>query len=259
MAKTITFKETKALQAFEGSIRTLNQHIQLVDRSLLIANKIVKKDAKSKLICEALGCTVDTHPQLNVPCSSIDISRVYTTSRKKIHEQAIVDLYRIFSRYIKDLIEEFIHTDPMPLLQQVCGNKDNTINYAKIISIGDYGKIIEFMANSIFRRLENERSTKLLLDKILSYTKINIDKDVKENALLYLEIRHLIIHNRSLADDDFLAKANGKLTIPLNKKLPMNYDISSSAIKNVCELCRLIDKELIDNHMVRERCIVYNK
>lgn len=259
MAKTITFKETKALQAFEGSIRTLNQHIQLVDRSLLIANKIVKKDAKSKLICEALGCTVDTHPQLNVPCSSIDISRVYTTSRKKIHEQAIVDLYRFFSRYIKDLIEEFMHTDPMPLLQQVCGNKDNTINYAKIISIGDYGKIIEFMANSIFRKFENERSTTKLLDKILSYTKINIDSEVKENALLYLEIRHLIIHNRSLADDNFMTRANGKLTIHANKKLPINYEMSSSAIKKVCELCRLIDKELVANHMVRERCIVHNK
>lgn len=259
MAKTITFKETKALQAFEGSIRTLNQHIQLVDRSLSIANKIVKKDHKAQLICHALGCTVDSHPQLNIPCSSIDISRVYTTSRKKIHEQAIVDVYRIFSKYIQDIIEEFIHTDPMPLLQQVCSNRDNVINYETIIKIGAYERIIEHMANSIFRRFENEKSTTKLLDKILTYTKINIDSEVKENALLYLEIRHLIIHNRSLADDNFMTKANGKLTIPTNKKLPINYEMSSSAIKKVCELCRLIDKELVANNMVRERCIVHNK
>ena len=37
MAKTITFKETKALQAFEGSVRTLNLHIQLVDRSCVFS------------------------------------------------------------------------------------------------------------------------------------------------------------------------------------------------------------------------------
>ena len=49
MSKTKKFGETKALQAFNGSIRTLNQHLQLVDRSLTIANKYVNINKKDTL------------------------------------------------------------------------------------------------------------------------------------------------------------------------------------------------------------------
>lgn len=257
MAKTKKFGETKALQAFNGSIRTLNQHIQLVDRSLCIANRYVAKSKKSTL-ANALKCTTDTHPQLNIPCNPSDIGRTYATSRKKIHEQAIIELYRIFSNYIRNLIEEFIHTDPYPLLNAVCDSKDNVVDFKKIISLNNYNLLIEYMANKIYRRFENEQSTPKLLNKILSYTKITIPDEEKNSALLFLEIRHLIIHNNSKADDDFLTKANGKIAIPQTKKIPINYQLTLQAIESVKILCHMIDKELINKNMVRERCIVYN-
>ena len=139
--KIVKFAETKALQAFDGAIRTLNLHIQLVDRSLAIANNYVCKNPKEN-IALALRCSIETHPQLNVPCNKNDIGRIYTTSRKKIHEQAIVELYRIFTNYIRNIIEEFIHTDPYPLLQVVCENKDNKIEFK--LKSDSFAKLIEF-------------------------------------------------------------------------------------------------------------------
>nr|DAH08151.1 MAG TPA: hypothetical protein [Caudoviricetes sp.] len=257
MSKTKKFGETKALQAFNGSIRTLNQHLQLVDRSLTIANKYVNINKKDTL-AQALACTIETHPQLNIPCNGIDIARTYATSRKKLNEQAIIELYRIFANYIKNLIEEFIHTDPYPLLNSVCENKDNKIEFRKIIDIGNYDLLIEHMSNIIFRRFENEQSTPKLLDKILSYAKIKIESSALADALLFLEIRHLIIHNNSKADDEFLVKAKNKITIPASKKIPINYKLTEKAIAQISFLCQLIDKELVGKNMVRERCIIYN-
>ncbi|MCH5332084.1 MAG: hypothetical protein J1E33_06755, partial [Alistipes sp.] len=102
-------------------------------------------------------------------------------------------------------------------------------------------------------RFENEQSTPKLLERILAYTKINIDDDIKKDALLYLEMRHLIIHNRSKADENFIIISQNKINIPKDKKLPLNYEISSKAIEQVSTLCHTIDKELIEKKMVRER------
>ena len=256
MAKVVQFAETKALQAFNGAIRTLNLHIQLVDRSLAIANKYVIANKKDN-IAIALKCNVNSHPQLNIPCNNKDLGRVYATSRKKIHEQAIVELYRIFTNYIRNIIEEFIHTDPYPLLQVVCENKDNKIEFKKIISIGNYDSIIAYMATMIYRRFENEQSTPKLLDKIISYTKIAVPNDVRENALFYLEVRHLIIHNNSKADDDFLSKNNDRIAVPASRKLPINFNLVSKSIEAVTALCHTIDLELINKNMVRQRDISY--
>ncbi|MGN1232861.1 MAG: hypothetical protein ACI4UJ_05375 [Candidatus Cryptobacteroides sp.] len=252
----VKFPETKALQSFDGAIRTLNLHIQLVDSSLTIANNHVNKNPKEN-VALALHCSTDTHPQLNVPCTKKDIGRIYTTSRKKIHEQAIVELYSIFATYIRNIIEEFIYTDPYPLLRVVGENKDNKIEFKKIISIGNYDSLITHMATMIYRRLENERSTPELLNKIISYTKIEVADELREKALFYLEIRHLIIHNGSKADEKFLDNNNNRLAIPSNHKLPINYKLVSKSIEAVTELCHAIDQELIKKNMVRQREINY--
>lgn len=256
--KVVKFAETKALQSFDGAIRTLNLHIQLVDRSLTIANNYVKKHPKDN-VARALLCSTETHPQLNVPCTKKDIGRIYTTSRKKIHEQAIVELYRIFATYIRNITEEFMHTDPCNLLKAAGENKDNKIEFKKIISLAEYDSIIAYMADVIFRRFENERSTPKLLEKIISYTKIEVPDELREKALFYLEIRHLIIHNASKADDDFVDKNknNNRIAIPKNRKLPINYDLVSKSIEAVTELCHAIDQELIKKNMVRQREINY--
>lgn len=256
--KVVKFAETKALQSFDGAIRTLNRHIQLVDRSLTIANNYVNKNPKDN-VALALHCSTNTHPQLNVPCTKKDIGRIYTTSRKKIHEQAIVELYRIFANYIRNIIEEFMHTEPCNLLKAVGDNTDNKIEFKRIISIADYDSIIAYMANVIYRRFENERSTPKLLNKIITNTHIEVPKDTLENALFYLEVRHLIIHNNSKADEEFLGKNNNRMAIPSNRKLPINYNLVSKSIEAVTELCHAIDQELIKKNMVRQREINYTK
>lgn len=74
------------------------------------------------------------------------------------------------------------------------------LSYADIFSLGSYAQILDEIARRVYRALEAERCTPKLLDKFIKATKININTVLKEDALLYLEIRHLIIHNNSRAD-----------------------------------------------------------
>lgn len=257
--KKKTFPETKAWQIFGGKVRNLKLHLQLLDASLTISQTICggNKD-KNYTIGKALNTDENKHPQLNVPCESIDISRTFASSRIKLNEQAIVDLYRYFANYITNIIEEFVRTDPMPLLNNIANNKkDNVLSFDDILKAGSFDIIIKEMAKKIYRRLENERSTPALLNKIISYSGIDIEEDLKKKALVYLEIRHLIIHNESKADNDFKEINNNLVTIKQGNKIALNYDLTNNAITTIFNLCKDIDSKLIEKDMVCKRFIEY--
>lgn len=241
---------SKAFQIFDGNIRGMKQHLQLMDASLVNADKICRNIARGKTvktIANALKSSED-YPQLNIPCKPIDIGRTFKTARTKIHEQAIVDLYRYFSYYLLNLIEEFIKSDPMPLLDSVAKNKDNTLTFSEILTNNNNkSELIRLMAGKIFRRFESERSTKGLLDKIKAYSKIDIDES---KALVYLEIRHLIIHRNSKIDQHFAEIDTTGLVPIVNGKVKMDYALSSNAIITVYELCQEIDRKLLEKGMI---------
>ena len=86
-----------------------------------------------------------------------------------------------------------------------------------------------------------------MLKKFIKTANINIPVIVQQEALVYLEIRHLIIHNNSKADAKFNAMNNAGLVKVNNstKRIAINYTLTNSAIDAVNLLCSTIDSELI--------------
>ena len=103
-----------------------------------------------------------------------------------------------------NIIREIIETNNSEaFVGLVAGNKDASMTFIDIIRFADKSSIIEEMARRVYRKLENERSTTELLNKVIKVTQMNIADELKKKALLYLEIRHLIIHNDSKVDKAF--------------------------------------------------------
>lgn len=102
------------------------------------------------------------------------------------------------------------------------------------------------MSLKIYRSLEKLKSTPKLLDKFIKATGINVPNDVKANALVYLEVRHLIIHNNSKADAKFNQMNNAGLVKvnPSNNKITINFALANSAITSVFILCKTMEDEL---------------
>lgn len=151
---------TKSLQIFDDKVRILKQHLQLSDLALTMANKVCNKaKGNGKKIYETLGAKPGTHTQLNHPNEEIDIKRTFITSRNKLNEQAIVDLYSLFSLYISSLVEELSHKDPRKVLGLMTNKTESSLKYPEIINLGNYDAIIKEMASRIYRSLEDERST----------------------------------------------------------------------------------------------------
>lgn len=251
--------ETKALQRFKGLIRNLKQNLELLDVSLTLANKVCKDKEKqeSLSIAEALNSNIQRHPQLNHPNKPQDVKRTFSTVRIRMNEQTIITLYKYFSDYMTNIIREVIETNNSDaFVGLVAGNKDASMTFIDIIRFADKRSIIEEMARRVYRKLENERSTTELLNKVIKVTRMNIADELKKKALLYLEIRHLIIHNDSKVDKAFHERNDelqGLVKTKAGDRLQLNFDLSSQAIACVSALCQEIDGQLIGLDLVRGR------
>ena len=246
--------ETKSMQIFAGKVRELNRYLQLMDNALRIANNLCnERKTEEILIAEALGTTELKHNQLNVPNRGNDIKRTFISARNKLNEQALVELYSLFADYIANVIGELVKVEPLQLLP-ILNDNNRSIEFAKIIQLGTYETVLKEMSQQIFRSLENERSTKKMLDKLLKSCDLVVNDNLKNRVLLYLEIRHLIIHNNTKADERFKEMNTDQLiAIDGKNKIVLNYEVTSMAIVTVFEFCQAIDKELLVNNFVKER------
>ena len=256
---TMTTNETKSFQRFEGLIRNLKQNLELFDVSLTLANKECekKKEKVNIPIAQALYSDIISHPELNHPNKPRDVNRTFTTARIRLNEQAIVTLYKYFSDYLVNIIGEVIKVNNCKaLLGLISDAKNYSMTFGEIMRLSHMNSIIKEMANRVYRKLENERSTAKLLDKIIEVTKVAVDEDVKNKALLCLEIRHLIIHNNSKTDESFNEKNSilgDFVGVKKGDKIQLNFDLSKQAIRCVSELCRQIDNQLIETELVKGR------
>lgn len=247
-------KESKSWQRFEGKLRTLKEYLQLIDLSLSNSNKVCLRNVgKNDKLGLALGGTKDSHMQLNMPNLKKDISRTFISARKQLNEQAFIELHCLFSDYISHIVSEIAHREPKSLLEILGNDAERTICFAKIVKLGSYDAIIEEMAKRIFRILENLRSTTDMLKKLLKITQISINKDLIEDALIYIDVRHLIIHNDSKVDEKFLQRDNKGL-IPLKRtKLALKFTTTNKATNTIYALCKSIDEELINHNLLSIR------
>ena len=239
---------SKSLQSFNGKVRSLKTHVQLADVAFTRINHICsRKRGNGKSIGETLGTSTAKHPQLNEPNESIEINKVFTTSRIKINEQALIELYAFFADYLSSVIREMENINPNRILGVVPPNSPTELSFKDVFILGNYNAILDEIAKRVFRSLEDERSTPKLLKKFVKSMKLNVPVNIRENALVYLEIRHLIIHNNSKADAKFNALNNrGLVGVNVrNKKVLINYALSNAAIDAVTDLCQSIDGELI--------------
>ena len=113
--------------------------------------------------------------------------------------------------------------------------------------------IINEISSKIFRKLENVRSTTKQIEAFIKKLGLDIPNELKNDAVLYLVVRHLIIHNNSKVDDVFKTQ-NDKNLVEYNAKdkIKINYALSNAAIVKVTELCKKIDDEIIRKGLLQK-------
>jgi len=219
----------------------------MVDASLKVLNtKLNSATDKTKDITQELKINKTDYGKLNQPINEKD--RLVSYSRSKLAEYIILELFGAFSIYMRDITDEMYQKDPIKIVGKV--NSGSTLTYVEIIKLGSFNKIREKIVNEIFRKFENERSTIKLVDKILSHTDVVVPDSLKDTALMYLEMRHLFIHNKGKADEKFKNKYGENVKLKTGDKLPTNFKVVSKAIDTVNRFAKSIDEQLISKNNI---------
>lgn len=156
-------------------------------------------------------------------------------------------LYETTSIYFRDLLKSA--TDKGMDSDKLIGEHSINMSSRELIRIGDYDKIVEKISNSIFRQLENEKNTKKLIEKIDKKLGLGIGSEIISNALPYLEIRHLLVHNEGKADKDF-CETFPFITAEENKSIKLTNDIINNARTALVTLIKEFDKKVVEKELV---------
>lgn len=233
--------ETISHQRFRARTEYVLQHLQVVDVAMTKLFGITSQaHGQGLTLLQALNVTSGRHDRLNHPADHD--ARIFNFSRARNAEHSIVALYGHFSEYMRSILGEMF--DVSPLI--IAGKSPGTLQFHEIIRLGSFDAIKDKIVDTVFRKIENERSTIKLLEKIIDHTGVHPDPVLQSNALMYLEMRHLFIHNHGKADDTFVTRYGASMKITQEgQSLPTRSRVAEAAVKAVVALVRDIDTQLI--------------
>jgi hypothetical protein len=160
------------------------------------------------------------------------------------YASVIQGLYGQLNDYLKGVLSEMFRVRPL----QVVGKAQEALQFPEIVRLGSYEAICDHMIDAVFRKLESSshRSMQKLIETILSRTTVSIERSVLDDAMFYIEIRHLLVHNSGLIDAKFVLNYSSRFTQikEVNNKLPLNKGLAREGIRALQKLCQNIDQEL---------------
>lgn len=232
--------ESKPHQIFRQKIEVTNTYLQSVYGALKFTSNFLNKNKRensNKVINIYLGKDFN---RLNQPLS--ETTRIFNYSKSKICEYYIINLYKTFDEYLQNTIYEVFKAEP----QRILGLSNESVSFSgiEIIELGSYKEICDKLITNLYRKLENLKSTKQLLEKYVKVFNIQLENNQIENGLAVLELRHLVIHNNSKIDKTY----ENKFPFMNQKggnKISTNFNFVNSLEPKISELVDEIDNQLL--------------
>lgn len=235
---------SKALQRFQDRIRSFSEDLELSD---LLVGKLRSLADSDQSICEVLDGQPDRHEHLHARRNTTASRGIVGNHfRRTIQSAFIKDLHEDFSEFLATSLGRAALTGIDP--NRYTGDVKIDIKASELLSAGSWKAVVSLISSKIFRALENERSTKKLITKISDRVGLNLDEAILNEAMPYLDARHLLVHTDGIADEIY---KSAYTDIELNDdRIVVNFAFVSSAKNAVQKLATHIDTELIDKGLV---------
>lgn len=152
-------------------------------------------------------------------------------------------MYEEVTEYLKYILKEAALNGAKP--ERLVGAHRVQMSANDILLKRDKQEIVEAIMLQIFQQLEGERSTIELIKKIKNKLGINLQDKLVDDAVPYLEIRHILVHSDGKPTEEF---KNKYPTIKLDKKrkISLNYKFAQSAYNSIDLLLKQIDSEMMN-------------
>lgn len=156
-------------------------------------------------------------------------------------EIALQLAYNQFIAYLKSIFREMYNKRPL----EIVNKSPSTLQYHEIVKLGNYDAVCDYMVAQVFKNIESkERNTRALLKRILSTTGVTPNETTISTALMYIEIRHLIVHNAGFVDRKFADRFGDLMNLREGQSFKGNVGSMKKALKAIGLLCHEIDQGL---------------
>ena len=134
---------------------------------------------------------------------------------------------------------------------RIIGEHSFKVDAKSILEMGSWDNVAHLITNSLFRNLESEKSTLKLIDKISKKLALNIDENLIDAAIPYLESRHFLVHTGGVVDAEFKRKHP---EIKTNKKgcIQLNSQFICKLRDSVKALVSSFDEKVISTNLLNE-------
>ncbi|WP_281838712.1 hypothetical protein [Cardiobacterium hominis] len=240
--------KTKSHVRFFSRASHLDADIELADVfSLLSKRKLIS--TTDNYIFD--GVDSNKHPIL-AKRKNNDKSRknAITHLKATLCEAFIKNIYENLTIYLSEILEAAVRNGFNPV--RLIGEHKTSFEANEILSAQKWDNVVSLVAKSVFRNLENERSTKNLIEKINNKLDLKIPENIIKEALPYLEVRHLLVHNNGKLDDKFI-KNYRNFEHTNGKDIKLDYQLLQNARKAIYNLVNKIDSQIISLQIVSQK------
>ena len=192
--------------------------------------------------------TMEKHPLLYNRTNNANSRKLVVNHlRKTIYVSFIKDMYEEVTEYIRYILQEGAMNGVDP--RRLVGEHNVNMKANEILSMSTKREIIQSIMDQIFQQLENERSTITLISKIKNKLGLTIEQQLVDDALPFLEIRHIFVQSDGKPNSAFLEKYP---TIQLDEhhRILLNSTFAKKAYDAVNNLLIAIDNDMISKNYI---------
>lgn len=238
--------KTKHYLRFLNRAAHLDADIELAD----VVAIAVRNGALSRILGGPLLDTVikDQHPILHARTSNDHNRRLAVRHLKAtVCSSFIKDVYEEVSFYLRSLLESAALNGLEP--GRLIGEHSVEFDANQVLCAGSWKAVVLLISQSIFRKLEEEKSTLKLIQKMNNKLALGVPDLVIKEALPYLELRHLFIHSDGVPDAEF-CKKYPILGFKAGEKIALDYDLVQVARRKIYRMVSQFDAHAIKNKIV---------
>lgn len=167
----------------------------------------------------------------------------------------------VYAAYIKDIFEELTAYLKNVMYEAALISKDATkakrllgehrvsLVASDILQYNSLEELTLKITEQIIQALENERSTKDLIKKICNKIDLEVEEEIINKALPYLDLRHKLVHMDGKADEEFKSKYKN-FKYDKDDYVKLNQQVISSAKSNISALVKAIDEAAISKEIL---------
>jgi hypothetical protein len=239
-------KKTKYLVKFLSRAAHFEADIELADVLGISSGSGVLSSTAGPHLFDAVNPA--QHPRLASRKSNDHNRRLAVRHLKSsLCASYIKDLYEDFGDYMQEVLEAAAKNGISP--NRLIGSHKINVEASELLAVGNWDGIVHMVARSIFRKLEDERNTKSLIQSMDTKLGLTLDQTKLEAALPYFELRHLLVHHDGVADKDF-CKRFPAFPAKAGDKISVEFNVVQAAKTAVVDLAKEFDGKVIANQVV---------